>query len=347
MQSLACWLLYREGFVEPLRTATRPYDILLHQALSTVKQLSGCSEAELIARLQANAAFSTVTTEQLTEILAELLRIGWLERIGQELIIGVEGEYIVNSRDFYSVFKTEPGFKVQHAGKTIGEIPLTPQVQENENLLLAARIWKIKYIDEKAKKIEVVPANDGKRPIFLGGGGVVDAKVREKMLQLLMQATQHPELDEVSQQILRELRQEFAGFALTDAVHQRPVQLKEGKLVLYTFTGTRINRSLVFLLNCLDMPVSYVYREEDSSFTLSLAPARLPELVTQLGLFAQQVDDYLVLAVEENPGLLDFAKWGASLPVVYQCDVLKERYFDFDGTMAFLQKLVLVLSQPQ
>jgi len=86
-----------------------------------------------------------------------------------------------------------------------------------------------------------------------------------------------------------------------------------------------------------------VYREEDSSFTLLLAPVRLPELVTQLDLFAQQVDDYLVLAVQENPGLLDFTKWGASLPVIYQCDVLKEGYFDFDGVMTFLQCLVLIL----
>ena len=39
------------------------------------------------------------------------------------------------------------------------------------------------------------------------------------MLQLLMQATHHPELDEVSQQVLRELRQKFASFVLTDAAH--------------------------------------------------------------------------------------------------------------------------------
>ena len=92
---------------------------------------------------------------------------------------------MVNFRDFCSVFETQPSFKVQHAGKTIGEISLTPQVQENENLLLAARSWKIKYIDEKAKKIEVVPADDSKKPIFLGGRGVVDARIRPKMLGLL------------------------------------------------------------------------------------------------------------------------------------------------------------------
>ncbi|GAB3879308.1 DEAD/DEAH box helicase [Hymenobacter segetis] len=344
LQSLACWLLYQEGFVEPLRTATKPYDMVLHQALSITKQLSGCSESELIARLQANAAFSTVTAAQITEILAELVRIDWLERLPQELIIGVEGEFTVNSRDFYSVFQTESAFKVQHAGKTIGEIPLTPQVREDENLLLAAKIWKIKYIDVPTKKIEVIPTHDGKRPIFLGGGGVVDARVREKMLQLLRTASIHPELDAASQQELRELRQEFAGFGLTDDAHERPVQIKEEKLVLYTFTSTKINRSLVFLLNALDVSVPYDYDESTSSFTLTLPPARLPELLEQLRLYAQDVEVHLLAAIQENPGLLDFAKWGASLPIYYQSEVLKERYFDFDGTATFLQELRPVFS---
>ncbi|OGX86775.1 DEAD/DEAH box helicase [Hymenobacter lapidarius] len=344
LQSLACWLLYREGFVEPLRTATKPYDLVLHQALSITKQLSGCSEADLVARLQANAAFATITADEIAEILAELVRIDWLERLPRELIIGVAGEFTVNSRDFYSVFQTELAFKVQHAGKTIGEIPLTPQVRENENLLLAAKIWKIKYIDVPTKKIEVIPAHDGKRPIFLGGGGVVDARVREKMLQLLRTASTHPELDQPSQQELRELRQEFAAFGFTDDPNDRPVLVKEEKLVLYTFTSTKINRSLAFLLNVLDVPVPYDYDEPTSSFTLTLPPARLPELLEQLRLYAQDVEVHLVAAIQENPGLLDFAKWGASLPTYYQSEVLKERYFDFEGTATFLQNLRPIFS---
>ncbi len=62
-------------------------------------------------------------------------------------------------------------------------------------------------------------------------------------------------------------------------------------------------------------------------------------------MFTQEVDEYLEVAVRENPGLLDFVKWGASLPVAYQCSVLRERYFNFEGAANFLQKNLLVLSQ--
>lgn len=345
LQSLACWCLYREGFVEPLRQARRPYDLLLHQALSITKELSGVGRDELVHRLRANAAFAEITAAEIGEILDELLRRDWLEALPRELLIGVEGEFVVNSRDFYSVFKTEAAYKVVHAGTTVGEIPYSPQVQENENLLLAARVWKIKHVDLPARRIEVVPAHDGKKPLFFGGAGAVHPRIREEMLRLLVATSAHPELDAPSQEALRVLRREFAGFAWPAVpAHERPVIIKANRLIIYTFTGTKINRSLAFLLKCLD--VGFEYDESTSSFTLSLAPALLPALFEQLGLFTDDIDFHLTAALTENPALLDFAKWSASLPLHYQCAILKERYFDFEGAKDFLRNTVLLSPFP-
>ena len=336
LQSLACWLLYQEGFVEPLRAARRPYDLLLHQALSTVKQLGGCTRAALVKRLQGNSVFEEIAASEMHEILDELLAIGYLESLGGELIIGVEGEPVVNGRDFFSVFRTDPVFKVVHAGKTVGEIPYSPQIQENENLFLAARTWKITAVDTAAKRIEVIRANDGRKPLFFGSGGVVHPRIREKMLHLLATDSQHPELDPASQEILRLLRLDFAPFALPAApAHERPGLIKPAGLVLYTFSGTRINRTLAFLLKCLD--VDHVYEEARSSLTLALHPARLRDLFEQLRLFAEDVDFHVRDALARDPTLIAFAKWAAALPPPYQAEVLKERYFDFEGAAAFLR----------
>ena len=130
----------------------KPYDILVHQALSTTKGHSGIRLTELINQLQENAAFKQIELSEIDEILKHLIEIDFLEKLQQEVIIGVEGEKIVNSRDFYSVFKTEENFKVVNAGNTIGEIPFSPQIIEDENILLSAKIWKIKFVDHKAKK---------------------------------------------------------------------------------------------------------------------------------------------------------------------------------------------------
>jgi len=341
LQSLACWQLYQEGFVEPLRQARRPYDLLLHQALSTVKELAGVGRPELRNRLQANAAFAEITAFEIDEILDELLRIDWLEALGQELIIGVEGEFVVNSRDFYSMFRTETMYKVVYAGTTVGEVPYSPQLQENENLLLAARVWKIKLLDLPAKRIEVVPAHDGRKPLFFGGGGTVHPRIRQEMLRLLVAPSTPPELDAPSQEALHELRQEFAGFPWPAAPgHERPIIIKDKFLIFFTFTGTKINRSLAFLLKSLDLEATY--DEATSSFLLPLAPRLLPELFEQLRLFIDDIDFHLAAALTQNPALLDFAKWSPALPLPYQCAILKERYFDFAGTREFLRDTVII-----
>ncbi|WP_242919716.1 DEAD/DEAH box helicase [Pontibacter liquoris] len=340
LQSLACWLLYKEGYIEPFRTAEKPYDLFLHQALSTVKERSGCTKDELIATMKSNYAFSEIEDQAMQDILDELIRQDWLEQVHRELIIGVEGERMVNSREFYSVFKTEPSFKVVNAGKPIGEIPLTPQVMEDENILLAARIWKIRFVDFKTKKIEVVPAVDGKKPLFLGGGGTVDAKVREKMLEILYADAQYPELDEEGLDKLAELRKDFAIFPLRDFAKERPVLVKDGQIIFYTFTGTRINRSLAFLLNRLDL--KHVYDEQSSSFILSINHDLLQELFEQLSLFIEDVDFHLQHALEDNASLLDFSKWGLMLPLQYKGNILEERFYDFKGVNILLSNMLFV-----
>ncbi|WP_216688234.1 DEAD/DEAH box helicase [Hymenobacter siberiensis] len=341
VQSLACWLLYQDGFVEPLRAARHPYDLLLHQALSIVKERAGIGRAALLKELLANTAFTEIAPAAANEILDELLRIDWLEALGGELIIGVEGEFTVNSREFFSVFKTEPVFKVVHAGKTVGEIPYSLQVQEQENLFLAARTWKITGIDGATKRIEVVPARDGKRPIFSGGGGTVHPRIREKMLEILVSPDDYPELDELSQLALRSLRQQFAGRVWpAQLTHERPALVKDKGLIFYTFTGTKINRSLAFLLRQLE--VDFVFDDSQSSFGLAVAVHLLPALFEQLRLFAEDVDFHLRDALARNPALIDFAKWGTKLPEHLQVAVLKERYFDFAGAADFLRNTVVV-----
>ena len=346
LQSLACWLLYQEGFVEPLRQARQPHDLLLHQALAITKELSGVGRAELVRRLRANPVFAEIIPADIDAMLNELLARDWLEALGPELIVGVEGEFVVNGRDFYSMFRSEPALKVFYAGKTVGEIPYSPQVQEQENLLLAARTWKIKEVDFAAKRIEVVPANDGKKPLFFGGGGTVHPRIREKMLHLLASDSQHSELDAASQEALRVLRRTFAGFGLPAVpTHERPVLAKSGgEVKLYTFAGTRVNRGLALLLEAAE--VAFSTDERESSFTLAVAPALLPALFAQLRLFADDIDFHIAQALAATPGLIDFAKWGAALPRPLQVAVLKERYYDVAGTQNFLRDTRLCSAIP-
>lgn len=342
LQSIACWSLYKEGFIEPVRMAEKPYDILLHQVLSIVKGTSGISRERLMEKIKANFAFSKVPVDDTQSIIDHLIGVDFLEPIGRELIIGVEGEKVVNSRDFYTVFVSEPMFKVIHSGKKIGDIPFSLQVRKDENILLAARIWKIVDVDEKASRIEVIPANDGKKPLFFGSGGNVHPKVRERMLQLLMDNSIIEELDEQSAEALQLLRKEFSVFSIADVSKDRPVVIKEEKPVWFSFAGTKINRSINFLFDAAGIEANL--DERSSSFEMKIQSEKVEHVIEEVKNLLADTDMLLQNALQKNRSLLSFSKWGHLLPAKFQKEIIRERYFDFKEAETFLNNIHLVVS---
>jgi len=46
--------------------------------------------------------------------------------------------------------------------------------------------------------------------------------------------------------------------------------------------------------------------------------------------------------IVHTSALIEFSKWRHLLPIRYQCSVLKEKYFDFDGAKDFLEHIQLI-----
>lgn len=340
LQSLACWSLYKSGFLEPITTAQKPFDILLHQLLSVVKQLSGCSRTELFKRIRLNPTFKEITEIEINSLIDKFIELDYLEKVDRELILGIEGENIVNSREFYSVFKTEPNFKVIHSGKKIGDIPFSPQVRIDENILLAAKIWKIKDIDFKGSKIIVIPARDGKKPKFFGGGGNIHKQIREEMLSILKSNDNYFELDDSSSDVIVEMRHDFKGFAVNDFKFDCPIVEKEGKLLIYTFTGSKINKSLGFLISLTGIEPSL--DDHSSSIELGIDKSGLKKMFQEINLKYGQINDYLIAELKENESLIGFSKWGEYLPLGYQAEIVKERYYDFENAIELINNINLI-----
>lgn len=342
LQSLACWNLYNSDFIEPIHIAKKPYDILFHQLLSIVKQLSGCTREELLRRIAVNPTFSFIEEQDVKNIIEDCISKDYIEALGKELIIGIEGEKIVNSREFYSVFKTEVNFKVIHAGRSIGDMPLSTQVQIDENIFLAARIWKIIDIDFKGLKIIVQPAKDGKNPRFGGDGGNIHKEIREEMLHILKSTKDYEELEDSSTQNLEEMRYDFKDFKINNFEKDRPVIKKEEKIYIYTFTGSKINRSLSFLLSMTNTNAFLI----DSTSTIELESSieGFENIVKEVNELYKNIDKHLLSHLEVNERLIEFCKWGEYLPKEYQAEILKERLFDFENAVAFINNINLVES---
>ncbi len=337
LQSIACWLLHKEGFIEPPQKNDKPYDILIHQALSITKVHSGIGFTDLTNQLKENYAFKNIEIFEIEQILNYLIEIDFLEKLQHEIIIGVEGEKVVNSRDFYSVFTTEENFKVVNAGNLIGQIPLTTQIIEDENIFLSARIWKIKFIDYKAKRMEVVPAKDGKSPRIPGIDIAIHQKIREKMMEVLYSKEQYDFLDQKSCDVIEILRKEFSVFNIQNLQTDRPFLIKEKNSQLFTFTGTRINKTIELLLNISGIKIKNRIDNPSSSFEVEIPKQQFISLSAPLA----DIDTHISNLLQINPTVLT-SKWGVYLPISYQIELLKNKYFDIEQTRKFLATVKLI-----
>nr|WP_315028338.1 DEAD/DEAH box helicase [uncultured Chryseobacterium sp.] len=343
LQSLACWILYQEHYIEPISISQKPYDVLVHQLLSIVKGTSGISLPKLIEEIVTNSTFSMVKPEEIEEIINSLIEIEFLEKLGNELIIGIDGEEIVNNRDFYSLFETPIFFKVSSNGVRIGELPLSPQIQKDENIYLSAKIWSIIDIDFQTKKIEVIPAKDGKKPTFFGDAADTAYRIREKMFEILFSQEKYDFLDEPGSEAIDALRKEFSMFSIHDFKTERPLLASNNNLSFYTFTSSKINRTVRFILNGLGV-VNSLDDEKSLFYIRNYSSA---ELITALKNIDrnQNVDQVLIQLLENTPEIIDFSKWGKYLPIRYQASLLKEKYFDFEGCYDYLQNLKIIENQ--
>lgn len=340
LQSLACWALYQDGFIEPPETNSRPLDILVHQALSITKGSSGIEIELLVNQLKQNCAFEDLSISDIEEIIDHLTECDLFEKLRKEIIIGIEGEKVVNSRNFYSVFTTEDTFKVLSSGSPIGDIPFSPQIVEGENLLLAARIWKIIHVDFDAKRIHVIQAIDGKKPSFSGTAASVHGSVRQKMLELLYSKEVFNVLNKASVMELGKLRKEFAPFNIQDFQTERPMRIKDGSVELFTFAGTKINNTIHLLLDLAGFECKL--NTSSSSFEIETSATQLRAKWPALQSTLQDIDEHLSDLIDKRPQILSFSKWGSLLPRKFQVELLKRKYYDFNAAIKFIDSCKFV-----
>lgn len=340
LRSLACWTLYKDKFIEPPEPIAKPYDILLHQVLSITKGQSGIAVEALVDQLRSNAAFSRIDVTEIKAVIEHLIETDLLERIRGEVIIGLEGEKIVNSRDFYSVFETEVNFKVVTTGRPIGELQISPQVVPGENILLAARIWKIVDVDYDNLKVEVTRALDGKKPMYSGGSVRIHKRIPERMLEILFSSDEFDVLDAAGAAELKRLRNEFGIFPIKDPFTERPYIQKEQKTEVFPFTGTRINNSIALLLRMHD--VDFRIGSGSNSFEADIPAPEFHIVWGNLSRPLSDIREFLSERIECGERLGGSSKFAKYLPIDFQVRLLEQSVYDFESTTDLIANTQLV-----
>ena len=101
-----------------------------------------------------------------------------------ELVLGINGERLVNQYTFYAVFKTPEEFRILAGNKTLGTLPFDSPVVPEQHIVFGGRRWKILDVDLEKKIIHVEATRGGRAPHFCGEGISIHNVVRKEMFKI-------------------------------------------------------------------------------------------------------------------------------------------------------------------
>jgi len=167
--------------------------------------------------------------------------------------------------------------------------------------------------------------------------------IREKMFEVLYSDDEYDFLDEESLKEIEIMRKDFSIFDIKNIESGRPLLTAERNLEFYTFTGTKVNRTIALLLNIAG--ISNRIDENNSSITVDIGGQDFVTKFQYLLAPLSDIDTHLALLLDSNPTLLDFSKWGAYLPQKYKVQLLKNKYYDIEYTEKMMGRLNIVVNK--
>ncbi len=248
-------LMLTDRWVEPPSPSRLDLSTLTQQVVSGIAETGGMRAAELHERLCVAGAFRGVSAAVFARVLRSLGTRDVVEQTASgELILGLEGERVRASREFYATFHTPREYAVRAGDAALGTLPMTVTLRAGEFLVFAGRRWAVVNVDSARLEVMVRPAPGAKAPMFSGSMGEVHARVREKMVEVLGRAGGGAGAGDrfapgyLDTRAAARLR-EAGGLAREhDLARRRVVETGPGTCVLMTWTGTRIQRTIEAML---------------------------------------------------------------------------------------------------
>lgn len=253
VQACAMVELLIDGFNETPSPASLHLSTLVQQTLSLVAQHGGTRADDAWRALCGSGPFDLVDRSTFAQLLRDL---GAHDLLAQThdgtLILGLEGERLVNRYDFYAAFQTTDEYRLVAGPQTLGTLPVTHPVMEGDFLLFAGRRWRVLKVRDKERVIELVAASAGRAPSFDGGAALVGDRVRTTMRRLYETSTTPNYLDAGARDLLRQGRSEYALLNLAE----RPVLEVGSSVALFPWVGDRALDTLALLLLPHGIPAS-------------------------------------------------------------------------------------------
>ena len=297
IRSIAMVELLIEKWCEPPAPQALHLSTLTHQILSVIAEHGGARAKQLYSTLCVRGPFRQVETRVFTRLLRQLGEkdVGLIEQAPDGvLLLGPQGEQLVEHYSFYAVFQTPEEFKISNNGKTLGTLPVQMILAPDMTIVFCGRRWRITAIHDRDKVIEVVADRTGRPPRFGGGGGLIHDKVVEKMGKVLRGTKMPAYLDRRAARMLENARSQLFRLGLCDGQVYR---INEKNCLITTWAGTIKTSTLALVLQAK----GYKTSTYDGFIDVSMGEGSQPIETTlqQISRSANTLEDR-VLTGEEN-----------------------------------------------
>lgn len=253
VRAVALVELLLDRWCEPPRTEALHLSTLVQQILSVVAERGGARADALYRVLCERGPFHKVSQELFIRVLrclgnpeAKLLE----QAPDGTLLLGEQGERLVEHYSFFAVFATPEEFHIVCDGKTLGTMPVLFPLAPGMTIIFSGRRWRITEIRTSEKVVAVVGDASGSAPVFGGDAGPIHDRVIGRMRDILSGEGEPRYLDESARALLAEARRSFRRFGL----HRRSLFSDgRGGHFVATWKGTAKTFSLLLALKAQGM----------------------------------------------------------------------------------------------
>jgi ATP-dependent Lhr-like helicase len=328
VQSIAMVELLIEGYNETTRPGALHLSTLVQQVLSLVAQRGGVRADDGWRALCATGPFSDVGAGMFGDLLRDLASHDLVTQAGDgTMLLGLEGERVVNHYDFYSAFVTVDEYRLVVGPRTLGTLPVTRPVAVGDHILFAGRRWRVTDVRDRERIIELEPAPAGKAPSFDGAGAPVDDVVRARMRQVYESGAVASFLDAGARALLVEGRASYRRLGLAD----NPVVAWGSAVVVFPWTGDLALDTLGLTLRAQGL------RAAGDGPALLVQEATVAEVTSALDAVIASPPDAFELAVGVENQMVEKHHWAIG-PRLLAADLASSR-LDVSGAVAAAKRL--------
>jgi ATP-dependent Lhr-like helicase len=242
VQAMATVELLIRRWIEPPHVGALHLSTLVQQILSLIAEHGGTTAAKAFHALSVTGPFDTVDRTLFIEVLRDLGSAGLIEQMSDgTLVLGPQGERIVERFDFYAAFTTAAEWRLVTGARSLGTLPISFPLIVGNYLIFGGRRWEIMEVDNTRWEVHLKPAGGGRAPQFGGEPLPVHDELIAEMHRIYLDDMEPRYLDPTAVRLLRQGRAGFERYQL----RTRRAFEAGGTAILFPWRGDRVMNALL------------------------------------------------------------------------------------------------------